>query len=134
MTTEEIRRKAELRVGTIGVNEETQKALVNWIVLTVREATAQNTSHTTEDRVEKWLPVLKQAHEYQLNAGYPSDLNELVKMFKSELMLNTADTLEQFRKVVDVESYDWDRGKEEWERYTKSLTPTPLEEDKTKTS
>jgi len=87
MTTEEIRRKAELRVGTIGVNEETQKALVNWIVLTVREATAQNTS----------------------------------------------DTLEQFRKVVSNESYEWDGGKEEWELYTKSLTPTPLESDKTKT-
>jgi hypothetical protein len=59
MTTEEIRRKAELRVATIGVNEETQKALVNWIVLTAKEALTQNTADTLERVREKWIKAIE---------------------------------------------------------------------------
>jgi hypothetical protein len=137
MTTEEIRRKAELRVGTIGVNEETQKALVNWIVLTVREATAQNNSHTTEEImkpfIDKYDPVgsgIDNVHYWWIRT-----------YFEKALTQNTADTLERgigigFHKAQDA-VFKMKTPENAYVvnsilRNLTSLTPTPLESNKTK--
>lgn len=57
---------------------------------------------TIEEIVEEWTPVLTQAHEYQLKAGFPSSLEELKHALKITLKKKEQEGHERGSKETSV--------------------------------